>query len=318
MNIQEKRKYLFKLVKLAEIKLRLYQEKYEEKDKGLSLINKAKKLLKYKGRYLKFVFSKIVGSLKVNSNLFFGRNFALYLPSAFGVYFFGILDKHEIGLTKFLIKNLDENSIFYDVGAHYGFYSVLAKEIISQRGEVHAFEPIPKSFKILKENFLSEENIFLNKKALFSREGEKDIYEARNIISESSTFSIESVKGPFSDQYKERDFKKTKVDLITLDKYCFSHKKPTFLKIDAESSEPYIIEGGMNTLKISNPVISMEVWSNELCNWPHIKATEYLYRLGYKSYKIKNNGDLRYIEKINFDKDIDKQSKVDNFIFRRL
>ena len=116
----------------------------------------------------------------------------------------------------------------------------------------------------------------------------------------------------------QKDFKKIKVDLITLDKYCLNHKKPTFLKIDVEGSEPYIIEGGIHTLKLGNPVISMEVWNNELCNSPHLKAIEYLYRLGYKSYKIKNNGDLKYIEKINFDRDIDKQLKLDNFIFKRL
>ena len=41
---------------------------------------------------------------------------------------------------------------FYDVGAHIGFYSLLAARLVGQGGHVVAFEPDPANAAVLREN----------------------------------------------------------------------------------------------------------------------------------------------------------------------
>jgi hypothetical protein len=38
-------------------------------------------------------------------------------------------------LIKFLIRNISDQDIFYDVGSNYGFYSLLAAELIKEGGD---------------------------------------------------------------------------------------------------------------------------------------------------------------------------------------
>jgi FkbM family methyltransferase len=93
------------------------------------------------------------------------------------LYFFGVLFGDEINIIKFLIKNLKENDIFYDIGANYGFYTLLAQEFITT-GEIHSFEPNPNIFKLLKENVKLDlfKNTFLNELALSDKKGESEFY----------------------------------------------------------------------------------------------------------------------------------------------
>lgn len=63
---------------------------------------------------------------------------------------FGVLDYGaEFRLTRLMLKILREDEIFYDVGAHVGFYTLLASAI-SQSGRIYAFEPNPYVYRVLK------------------------------------------------------------------------------------------------------------------------------------------------------------------------
>src|ERR1700683_2877872 len=41
---------------------------------------------------------------------------------------------------------------FVDIGAHHGYYSLIASNQVGQKGKVIAFEPVPENRKLLKEN----------------------------------------------------------------------------------------------------------------------------------------------------------------------
>src|SRR5579862_918889 len=51
-----------------------------------------------------------------------------------------------------IVKHLMTGGCFYDVGAHIGFYSLLAARLVGEAGRVAAFEPDPANFEPLKEN----------------------------------------------------------------------------------------------------------------------------------------------------------------------
>jgi predicted RNA methylase len=114
--------------------------------------------------------------LRKKIKTFWGRDLYVYLADAdadaSALYFFSTLYGDEIKIIKFLIKNFKENDIFYDVGANYGFYTCLAREFIID-GEIHAFEPNPKIFKLLRENARLDifKNTLLNEVALSDKTG---------------------------------------------------------------------------------------------------------------------------------------------------
>jgi FkbM family methyltransferase len=306
MKIEEKRK---KLIKLIEEKEKAIKEYCEKNYDGPGWIRKIRKLLKYKQKYLSYALPRLIPKM-VRLKTFWGNDFFVFLSANLPLHLFGILGgDQEVRLTKFLIKHLPENVIFYDIGAFCGYYSALVKEII-ERGEIHAFEPISTSFRCLQKNISSTDGIkvFLNNLAISNKEGEIDFYtESSNRHPEGSTLNASAIIG---------NFKKIKVKTTTLDSYCSAHQCPNFMKIDVEGAEEYVIEGGMRVLKETSPIIAMEVWRKPLNNKSHLKAMEILYKLGYKSYKINDQGELIFKEKIVPEEDI-LMGTGDNFIFKK-
>jgi FkbM family methyltransferase len=309
------------LLKLLEEPAAL-QKEFEENYVGPGLLKKLKRLLRYRGKYLKYCLLRFRPSLFMRSTriktFFGGEIFAITDPYHFPMHMndrcFTLPGEQETRLTKFLIKNLEENSVFYDIGANFGYYSLLAKEIIKD-GEVHSFEPLPDVFIILKENLSKKQSVFLNQLALFNQEGKIDFYDTTVTSAGGSTFNPDVLKN------RNLDFlsasKKIKVQTTTLDKYCIEHSKPDFLKIDVEGAESQVIEGGVATLKQNNPIIAMEVWGNSFDNRSHLKAIDTLYNLGYKSYKINDEGELEFLEKIDPARDILGLGAGDNFLFKK-
>jgi FkbM family methyltransferase len=307
----ETRTNLLKVLEEREFLAKEFRENYT----GPGLLKKFKRLFRYRGEYLRYCFSRFKPHL-VKIKTFWGEDILVFFPEHFIFSYIGFPPESEpeIKLTKFFIKNLKEDSAFYDVGANCGYYSLLAKEII-KTGEVHAFEPVPKTFKILKENLSKKQGVFFNQLAILNQEGQIDFYDITGIASGYSTSNPDVLKN------RNLDFlsasKKIKVQTTTLDKYCINHSKPDFLKIDVEGAESQVIEGGVATLKQNNPIIAMEVWGNSFDNRSHLKAIDTLSNLGYKSYKINDEGELEFIEKIDPARDILKNDTFDNFIFKK-
>lgn len=299
------------LFKLLEEKNFLSEE--IQKMEGPGLFKKLRRLFRYRSKYLRYCYSKFKPCL-IKTKTFWGDDFLSFLPEGFDFYLFGTIShQSELNLTKFFIKNLKDDSIFYDIGANYGYYSLLAKKII-RVGEIHSFEPVPKTFKYLSKNLFNARGIFLNQLAVFNKKIEIDFYDMETAgIPGSSTFNLTQRHREFS--LKSANPQKIQVQTITLDDYCNNYSKPTFLKIDVEGAEGEVIEGGIETLKQGNPIIAMEVWNTN--NESHLRAINILYELGYKSYKINNEGELEFIEKINPEKDISKEHTLDNFIFKK-
>ncbi len=275
----------------------------DKKEKFLSLLSKIEPRI---NKYLKYFDSKIIRSFMVREKAFlkvlailmknvlgmdfkkkiktfWERDLYVYLADAdaSALYFFGTLYGDEIKIIKFLIKNFKENDIFYDVGANYGFYTCLAQEFIID-GEIHAFEPNPKIFRLLKENARLDifKNTFLNEVALSDKIGETEFFD-REISGHSGGSSL--IKHQHFLKYKV-----IKVRTTTLDDYISNHKPPTIMKIDVEGGESLVLKGGLELLKKYSPMIIMEFLPDDL----HREAVNILFSSGYRAFKIDNDGNL--------------------------
>ena len=61
------------------------------------------------------------------------------------------LGTYEFEKQKLFTKTVKKGDIVFDVGAQAGFYSLLAAELIGEKGKVFAFEPMPDNISYLKK-----------------------------------------------------------------------------------------------------------------------------------------------------------------------
>ena len=61
------------------------------------------------------------------------------------------LGSYELEKQQLFTKFVKNNDVVYDIGAHVGFYTLLASMLVGD-GRVYAFEPDPENFKILEKN----------------------------------------------------------------------------------------------------------------------------------------------------------------------
>ena len=111
--------------------------------------------------FYRFVFYKIFKqSIRLKTTTFFDEKLWIDFPSCNDIFITGAkTHSSEIRLTKFLIKNLKTDETFIDIGAHVGFFSLLASKLIGKNGLVFSFEPTQKTFQLLKANTAFYKNI---------------------------------------------------------------------------------------------------------------------------------------------------------------
>ncbi len=222
----------------------------------------------------------------IYSKLFFGRKMIWPVgditANVFSMY--GISPhKSEKRLTLWIIKNLDDFEIFYDVGAHLGYYTALSEEVLT-KGEVHAFEANNKLCRYLNKNFSSSKNVHISCTAIADSVGEVDFYDATKTedSSASSRFNL-----------LELHVAPSKVIATTLDEYVrIGNKAPTIIKIDVEGGEYDVIVGASELIKKYKPRIVMEVWAGKMGRKYSDKAVKKLQEFGYKAFLLKSDGSV--------------------------
>jgi len=222
----------------------------------------------------------------IRSKLFFGRK--MIWPASdinadvFSMY--SILPhKSERKLTLWIMKNLDDSEIFYDIGAHFGYYTALSEKILTN-GESHAFEANNKLCKYLNRNFSSSKNVHILCAAVADSVGKVDFYDATETedSSASSRFDLSGLR-----------ISPSKVVAITLDEYIrIGNKAPTTIKLDIEGGEYDAICGALNLIKKYRPRIIMEVWGGEMGRKYSAKAIKKLQELGYKAFLLESDGTI--------------------------
>lgn len=229
------------------------------------------------------------------------------------IYFCGLIGhESELRLTKFLIKNITDNSVFFDIGAHHGFYSMLANQLISS-GSIHSFEPSPFHFSILEKNTNKHERTKANNTAIHNENGNFVLQESNKGTSTMNDDFLKNSQLTHKEQYK-----KTEIQTITLDDYCNKKNlKPNIIKLDVEGNEFNSLSGGKSTLERIQPVIIIEIVPFQELDRNYTEAISLLKRLGYTPFKIDEQGDLISVKNINSEiKNIPKND-FNNFVFKK-
>jgi FkbM family methyltransferase len=93
-------------------------------------------------------------------------------------------DVYEAGTTRLFQVLLKPGMTVVDVGAHIGYYTVLASRLVREEGRVYAFEPDPDTFAVLIENIKTKAipNVLPIQKAVADRIGDAILYLGKERI----------------------------------------------------------------------------------------------------------------------------------------
>lgn len=154
---------------------------------------------------------------------------------------------HELPVQEALRRVLQPGATFWDVGAHAGFFAILASRIVGPSGRVHAFEPLPDNRRrlALALELNGVTNVDVHDCALSDRAGHAMLYGT----SASVTWSLVAARDA-SDAVT--------VATETLDSLARSLPPPNVLKIDVEGSELAVLRGGIELLRERRPSILVE------------------------------------------------------------
>lgn len=163
---------------------------------------------------------------------------------------------YEPELAAFFYRYLAPGQTFVDVGAHLGYFSLLAAERVGERGRVISLEPCERTFWRLTKNTQSCQWVERHRLAAWECEtiltmnDYGPLYSAFNSIGERRIHeSAPPVKStPFE------------VRAVGLDDFLTeTQTRPDVIKIDAESAEVQVLNGLRKTLKSTRPIITLEV-----------------------------------------------------------
>lgn len=154
----------------------------------------------------------------------------------------------EPWITDVFMRQLRPRATVVEVGANFGFYTLLAASIVGPHGRVVAFEANTDTYRLLEASV--EVNGFTDRcqlvpKAVSDKPGSLTFYKAIEHLAGSG------VGNPAAHSPAETVSSEL-VEAVSLDAFLADDPRPVdFLKIDAEGSEPAIFRGAQQLLRRS-------------------------------------------------------------------
>ncbi len=187
--------------------------------------------------------------LKKDNILNLNQGISINLPrnSRFGTELFLKNGSVDWGSEEYLIKYLDKQKSFLDIGANIGYYSLLVSPYCDR---VYAFEPDLRSIAALKKNAEKVDNVTVIQEAVYSEAGEMQF----------DITKLPELSGLNTKSANSTDYINVKVD--TLDNFANKHPnlKVTAIKTDVEGADTEVLLGGKNLISREQPLILSEAF----------------------------------------------------------
>jgi FkbM family methyltransferase len=248
--------------------------------------------------FLKYIYPKTHKGRLATANTFFGYDMEVLLPAATDIYLTGgKTHDSEVRLAKYMISQLQPGQVYIDIGAHFGYYTLLAANLVGENGKVFAFEAAGKTYEVLQRNVKSYRQIQALHNAVSNSEEVISFYEFPILYSEYNSMDVEQFKN--EEWIKTYKPEKTEVRAVTIDIFSEAlFKKPDFIKIDVEGAEDKVLLGCKETLAKYHPVVVMEYISNSVNKQVYDRAMLVLLELGYIAHFIDSKGALSAVKNL--------------------
>jgi len=153
---------------------------------------------------------------------------------------------YEAEMQRAIARTVTPSAVFFDVGAHAGYYSLLASRLVSGTGRVVAFEPDARNLGYLKEHLR------------LNAAGNVTVIEAA-VADASGTARFAAEQSGFGGTLSEAG--SAAIQTVTIDGLIEAGAvpAPNFVKIDVEGAEFRVLCGARRVLKAAHPTIFLAV-----------------------------------------------------------
>ncbi len=163
----------------------------------------------------------------------------------------------ETRIQRLLLEKLRLSATFYDLGANFGFFSILAARRVGANGKVFAFEPESALTARVRANAEKNglRNVEVVQAAVWSSPGRVSFAHSDPRVSpDLGTGHIAATApGPLQND----------VLAVTLDEFASENPPPDLIKCDVEGAEVEVFRGARTLLATRKPTIICEIHSPE-------------------------------------------------------
>lgn len=225
---------------------------------------------------------RLTGPAEVTATLFDGQRLTVVVPEIVGtaLYRRGIIEEP---LTELLRAHLRPGMVFVDVGAQYGYFTVLASRLVGPSGRVVAFEPCRATAALLRRNVAGSPNVVVEECAVSSRSGTVPLRDFGPGHSAVNTVLGEA-RVPRRERRRLRGCSYD-VPAVALDDYGLS--RVDAVKIDAEGAETEVLRGMGRLLSATGPapLVAIETGDYDGMVSPATAASiDLLESVGYRGF----------------------------------
>jgi FkbM family methyltransferase len=162
------------------------------------------------------------------------------------------LGSYEMAKRRLFEAHVKPNQVVYDIGAHVGFYALLASRLVGPDGVVIAFEPLPRNLKYLRrhQRLNGAENIRILEVAVSDSAGSATFMEGH-------THAMGALTRGGS----------LPVACVSIDTLQGEIPPPDIVKMDIEGGEVKALAGMRNTLHKHRPTIFLATHGSEAARW---------------------------------------------------
>lgn len=192
---------------------------------------------------------------------------------------------------------LRKGSVFIDVGASMGYFSLLASKVVGSEGRVVAVEPSSRDFTRLVDNgnINNLQNMSVHRLAVT----DTDDQTVKLMVANEERSSLNTLGSTFSFKGLEKETVE-EVRTVTIDTLVQKEnlEHVDFIKLDIEGSELVALKGAMKTIETYRPVIMLGANEDALsaCGFNIAELETLLQELRYKAYVISESPKFELVE----------------------
>ncbi len=234
------------------------------------------------------------GGKEFATTLHYGAKICVDLSDPMSRYPIAYGGMNEPVLYQAICSALSPGDVFVDIGANFGYYTLLAAGLVGNQGHVYGFEPLPRVAEQLKRNVALNHlaNVTVHEAAVGD-----SCREATMFVPVRAQSGIATLATPT--WIKDRAARQIQVPVTTLDD-AFGDRELAIgvMKIDAEGYELRILRGARRLLSgASPPIVFCEVQPDTVD-----EIIGFLCALGYKTFRLHPEGLIAVNTEITLDR----------------